>query len=238
MKFAVAKEHRDFFRKHHRIEFDGLLSKEQCQKLLDAKNAIVSERLHTSSANLKLMLGDDLLMAGYDLWRGNAAAKRIILQKPFAEIASELIELKPLRIGYDQFIPSFSSLGSIISNRYRDWLFQATTLEEMSAMQGVLCGLMLCLSEPKKENVETPAEKTPGLFSTKAGNGIFFAPQLPLDFKELSKLQGFTYLMVVYVKGVSVYVKMEADPHTNEFRQLGYNFGDRLSDRHHPLVYV
>lgn len=236
MKFAVAKEHRDFFRKHNRIEFEGLLPVEQRDKLLGAKATIISERL-AAAGKAKTLPVDAVFKVGYDLWRGNADAKKIILQKSFAEIASELIELKPLRIAYDQLLPPLSSPSLAGSEDYREWLSSASTLNEISSVQGILCGLMLCLSQPQDAAVAAPSE-VPSIFATKAGNGVFFSPDAPLNFNELVNRQGYTYLMVVYTKSVSVYLKIDSDPHTNEFRRLGYNFGDRLSDRFHPLVYI
>lgn len=260
MKFAVAKEHRDFFRKHFCIEFEGLLLEEQCRKLVEEKNRILLERLHFPKIMLPALSPEDKFMAGYDLWRGSAAAKKIILQRPLAEIGSELVEQKPLRIGYDQLIPSYVPMKAEGSeNLYGTWLSEATTLQEISSIQGVVCGLMLCISQPQDvplenqdaplenqdaplENQDAPLEivedlgRANSLFSSKVGSGVYFTPECPLHFTEISKRVGYSYLMVVYARNVSVYTKVDADPHSKAFRDLGYNFGDRLSDRYHLIV--
>jgi len=107
------------------------------------------------------------------------------------------------------------------------------TLEDMSCIQGVLCGAIFCLSQPAEQE-ELPAST---LFSTKVGNGVYFSPQMQIPFNELIDREGYTYLMVVYTKASAVYYFQEKDPHVHDFKHWGYNFGDRLSDRLNPLVY-
>jgi len=251
MKFTVAKEHRDFFRKHFRIEFSNLFSVEQCEQLMAERLVILSERLNVSKANFNATSVSSQFMAGFDLWRGNAILKKLILQKSLAEVAAELLEVRALRMGYDQLIPDLSATAiSAPDDPYRNWLLQTSSLQDISSIQGIMTGLIICLKAPQLEDepIETastdleaktvtpPIVVTPSLFSTTPGNGVYFSPDAPLDFNDLAARQGYTYLLIVYTKATSVYCKRENDPHTNEFRQLGYNFGDRLSDRYHPLI--
>lgn len=248
MKFAVAKEHRDFFNKNFRIEFNNLFSKEQCDSFLIERMSVVSTRLNISKANFKTVSAGDQFMAGFDLWRGNNLLKKIIFQKNLAEAAADLLEVRSLRIGYDQLIPSFSSSISVKEDTYSYWLSQTTTLQDISSIQGIILGLMICIQAPDltdnpavsidKQNtlLESNTINPLNFFPTSPGNGMYFSPDLPLDLNSLKTQQGYTYLLITYAKGTSVYCKKESDPHTNSFRHLGYSFGDRLSDRYHPLI--
>lgn len=255
MKFTVAKEHRDFFRKHFRIEFSNLLTVEQCQQLMAERLVVLSERLKVSKANFKTTSPSNQFMAGFDLWRGNVALKKLILQKSLAEVAAELLEVRALRIGYDQLIPKLPTIGvSANDDPYRNWLSQTSTLQDISSIQGLMAGLIICLKAPQIAEIPIETLTTdleldqappplvptailaPSYFSTTVGNGVYFSPDAPLDFIDLQSRPGYSYLLIAYTKATSVYYKKENDPHTNEFRQLGYNFGDRLSDRYHPLI--
>ncbi|MBA3817152.1 MAG: hypothetical protein H0X29_11680 [Parachlamydiaceae bacterium] len=250
MKFAVAKEHRDFFNKYFRIEFNKLFSAEQCHQLMAERLVILSERLKVSKANFKTTSVNSNFMAGFDLWRGNGALKKIILQKSLAEIAADLLEVRALRIGYDQLIPSLPKIAIFEPNdAYNNWLSQTSTLHERSSIQGLMAGLIICIKAPvaevEQEHASDPATaeiiikpliEAPSFFSTTLGNGVYFSPETPLDFSDLASRRGYTYLLIAYSKGTSVYCKKDSDVHTNAFRPLGYNFGDRLNDRFHPLI--
>ena len=181
-------------------------------------------------------------MAGFDLWRANPLLKKVILQKNLAQISADLLEARSLRIGYDQLIPSLpSTTAAIQDDPYQMWLGQTSSLQEICSIQGVVSGLILCIKAPQDalsiaESEIKTATEAPSLFSTTLGNGVYFTADSPLDFSDLAARSGYAYLLITYAKNTSVYCKKENDPHTNAFRQLGYNFGDRLSDRHHPLI--
>jgi len=256
MNFSVIGEHRDFFRKHHWIECEGVLSASQ--------QAVLSREMATVlAARLKLPISkasaNQLFASGHDLWRGAAPLKKIILQKGLAEIAAELLEEKPLRFGYDQLFPPLASV-SMGADAYGAFLKQTLSLREISSIQGIVCGAMLCVVAPtinevideEVKIVDAPLESglmssqlssqpvpisSVPIFSTTAGNGIFFSPDTPISFEGLRSHSGGTYLLLVYTKPNAVYYRQDLDPHLHDFRNLGYNFGDRLLDRLNPLVY-
>lgn len=229
MKFAIASEHRDFFRKHQVIEFEGLLGEEQLKKLWLSVDAELKKRLKIEK-KLTLPSPLDLYLSGRDLWRTSAAIKTIVLSKDLAAIASELIEHSPLRIGYDQLIAAPATPSEHI------FKFQEPcTLETISCFQGVLGGLMLCLKGSATEDAST--DTPTALFSNKAGSGVFFHANTVLDFQQLNQHLDQRYLLIVYTQAKTVYAPNQLDPNVHFLKQLGYNFGDRLSDRWHPLVY-
>lgn len=239
MKFAVVKEHRDFFRKNQRIEFDGLLSPSQCEKFVEAQRSVLSDRLNVTNSETAALSMEKVYMTGRDVWRGSSVLKKLILQDALAAAAAELIELKPLRIAYDQLIPPRSTFSGPAKDLCLDWFATPKTLKEISCIQGVLCGLMLCVAEPPPTDVEMQiSEINTSIFPAKAGNGIFFSPDAAVDFMAPARLQGHTYVMVVYAQKSSVYYRQEGDLNLHALKKLGYNFGDRLLDRYHPLVYT
>ena len=79
MRFATSFEHRDFFSKNGYIEFEGLITLDECALLLSKE-------------------------PGRDLWRKDVLVKRISLRPQFGEIASVLSHKKTLRIGFDQLL--------------------------------------------------------------------------------------------------------------------------------------
>ncbi len=228
MRFAVAREHRDFFNKQGTVEFEGLLNAKQLVELVAAVDSTLALRLNIQASELSLQSSNALFMAGRDLWRANNAVKKIVMQRQFAELAIELIHKKTLRLGYDQFFPD--GAVAVLPG-------DSQNLLEISCLQGVQCGLMLCLRgaltpvEPV-EPVEEDCTPSP-LFSRQAGSGVFFNPEAPLNFQRSVG----QYLMIVYTSTSSVYLCKRTDPHANALKQYGYAFGDKLNDKCNPIVY-
>lgn len=235
MKFALAKEHRDFFNKHQIIEFDGLLSTEQLHDLVTGINATLANHLKIPVSELENQDPQQLFLSGRDLWRSSSILKKISTHRYFGEIASELIFQKPLRLGYDQFLPSPSPLSNKVDiGPYSTYLKRSATIEEVSCLQGILCGLMLCI---KGNDSSESDPETSDVFSKKAGNGIFFSNKAVINFENLFKHINQQYLMIIYTAGTSVYVHCDKDPLSFSLRDLGYSFGDKLQDKRNPIVY-
>lgn len=230
MKFSVTKEHRDFFRNRKWIECEGVLTDGQQIALREGVGEVFSRRLNKQYANAT---EDELFILGYDLWRGASAIKKTLLSKNLGEIASELIEKRPIRFGYDQYLPGGVDRAMQLGNAYAQILSLTPTLQEMSGIQGVLCGAIVCLKEGEALAQE-PSEES--VFPLKAGHMTFFSPDLPIPLSLLKDRPGYAYLMLTYVKSNAVYYLEPRDPHNHEFKKLGYNFGDKLNDTLNPLV--
>jgi hypothetical protein len=229
MKFAASSEHRDFFRKNQVIEFEDVISEKQLAALHSAIDAVCAARLSITTRLVEEKTPTELFRIGRDLWRASDAIKSTVVSKKLAEIASELLEIKPLRMGYDQLI--------VAPNAYAEPLFsQPQTLEEISSIQGILGGVMLCLKGRGLTEEETIPTFTNDLFSNKAGSGVFFRADTIIDFNQLTNHLGQRYLLVVYTHAVSVYIH-SSDPNAHFLKQFGYNFGDKLNDKLHPIVF-
>ncbi len=233
MKLAVNSEHRQYFRKNNHIEFDGLLNPVQLEEINRGLENVLAGRLNVKPQNVFRELPEKTFAAGRDVWRQDETLKKYVINKGLAEIASELIEYKPLRLAYDQFYPSIAHTPSVLfEGPYRSLIMQPRSLKEISCIQGLLCGLVLCLTgEPETETKEG------SIFPRTAGNGTFFNVEAVLDFHELFQEQTHRYLMIVYTHATSMYLLEENDPQTHDLKRQGYVFGDKLLDKLNPLVY-
>ncbi len=240
MKFATAKEHRNFFQNHGWIEFEELISNDQLTLANQAIDQVLAERLNASPERLRLLPSEQLYLQGHDLWRSNSILRKLVTQTRFAEIASELIEKKPLRLGCDQLFPARhqqTQLSATAPQVYTHFLEQTTTLEAVSCLQGVTCGLMLSLGG--KETV--PFEKIPSegadIFPSQPGHVIFFRPNIPIKWDSLYLHEGQRFYLIVYTQMSAHYQLQPQDPHTHALKRLGYVFNDKLNDRLHPIIY-
>lgn len=232
MKFTVDSNHLDYFKKNNAIEFDAVLTEKQLANLREHTKRVLAFRLEGEK-----MTPENLFKAGRDLFRADAGIRNIVTQKHLAEIAFELTQQKPLRLGYDQFYPSFPPMPSFINqnqNPYFQFLSSQPTLLEMSSIQGIQCGLMICLRAEEEKQNEQDASL---IFSNKPGNAVFFNPSAIVNFDRLTSATGeSSYLLIVYVHAVSVYVLNTMDLNTHNLKTYGYSLGDRLSDKLNPVV--
>jgi len=232
MKFAVIGEHRDCLRKQGWIEFDELLTLDQLAIIEKETTLVLANRLKEPVNKIFKLPSEELFSSGKDLWRESQSLKKIVLSKTLAEVASELIEYKPLRYGYDLLLPSPSKPILYNQGSLSAILTQTPTLEEISCVQGLRCGLILCIQSSQPIDNENKS-----FFSNQPGNGVFFRPDTPIPFNELTKHAGNLYLMLVYTDAKAVYRMEPNDPHVNNFKKIGYNFGDKLTDTLNPLVF-
>jgi len=237
MKFAVDSNHRDYFQKNQAIEFDSLLDGKQLNIIENHIKKALAIRLGNTKDKTDSFLSENLFMAGRDLFREDPAIRKMISQKHFAEIAFELIQQKPLRLGYDQFFPS-PPMQQILDHHqspYCHLLKSRPSLQEMSSLQGVLCGLMICIRAELTENDNTIQEGTT-IFSRKAGNGVFFSSSAAVNFADLIKCTDCSYLLVVYVHSSAVYILNTLDPNVYALKEYGYSLGDKLTDKLNPII--
>ena len=247
MKFATAKEHRDFFQKNGWIEFEDFISNEQLILINQSINQVLSDRLKVTPQRLRTISSENIYMQGRDLWRSNSPLQKFISQPRFGEIVSELVEKKVFRLGYDQLLPAryqvqFSESTSKI---YTKFLEQSLTLEAVSCLQGVTCGIMFALGEIENQEStnEMPAsgsgDNSEGInvFPSKPGRVIFFQPNVNINWHELYSNPGQSFYLIVYTQATAHYQLQPQDPHTHDLKRLGYIFNDKLSDKLHPIVY-
>jgi hypothetical protein len=226
MKLATAKEHRDFFQQKGRIEFADLFNKDQLVKWNQALDETFQLRGISSSP-------ENRFINGHDLWRFHAELRRLTLQPQLAVLAAELSGIKPLRLGYTQFFPSYQEPIQITKDLiYAHFLSKTMTLEQFSSIQGLVGGAMICLSAGAHSE---KLEET--IFPQQAGHVTFFKPDIQLDLSHLYLQPEHRYYLIVYTHAMAQYIAKPDDPHMHALKHLGYIIYDRLNDKLHPIAY-
>lgn len=234
MKFSVSYEHRQFFQQNQYIEFDELLSEHQLTELKKAIDSVLANRLSMDEASISKQPADKLFAVGHDLWRANDSIKKFITHPQLTTTAAELVETKELRLGYDLLIPQLTRRFHLTKGErsLEVFLEKSHSLDEMSGLQGIACGLLICLSAPLK--VELSSNEP--YFPTVPGNGVFLSPELVVEFQKIAPQQS-DYLLIVYTYSTAFYYLNEINPHAHALKHLGYHFGDKLTDKLNPIVF-
>lgn len=213
MKFTIAKEHKDFFHKNGFIEFEQFIPASQIDQVNKITFALGNKP-------------DEQFSRGFGLWRSHPELRKFISQPKICEIVVELFEKKPLRIGYDQFLPSsndplFQEYGQ---TPYYKFIREHASLEQISSIKSILCGVLISLSTSTSKD---------SFFPSQAGNAVFIDPKKEIDF---SKLQSPCYL-IVYTQEKSYYEPQPKDPHATIWKEWGYAFHDHLNEKLNPIMY-
>lgn len=234
-KFELAKEHRLHFERHQILELEGMLTPLQIHQLKEKIDRIVS---YSSSSNWKQSFSPERhFKEGRDLWRKDPAIRKFVSDKELAKIASELLGGKFLRLGYDQLLPNMvldPSETMLMNSPYASLLSKPATLEEISCIQGALCGVCICLRSA--ECIEESLAPRNSPFSMHEGNAVFFSADKSIDFSELKRCPKQEFLLIVYAAKTSLYIPNELDAHQHAFKKIGYVFGDRLNDELNPVI--
>jgi hypothetical protein len=216
MKFCLTKEHRRHFDEKGYIEFEGIIDEKTLAKIRQGIGAALEER-----KNLK----SPVAIYTRDLWSSTATLGAWIKKSSLAEIASELFYQNTLRFGFDQFITSETNF---ISEK------GPTSLQELCSLQTLTGAFLVCLEEPK----QPLSDLEPMSLPKKAGNGTFFAIDKPLLTSDmLATASDGKYLLIGFSTAITVYIANPRDPGNLSLRELGYNFGDKLQDKTHPILF-
>lgn len=230
MKFAVAPQQKSFFKHNQYIELDGLLNENTFQALKDGIKKTLALRLNTDESRLDKCTAQQLFTAGHDIWRSQNDVKKAIANTQMGEILYELFDERPLRLGYDLVLPSerYASFSGAEPLHYSKYIENDRLLERMGSIQGVLGAVIFCLEAPSH-----PLEGWPSA----VGNVLVVSNNYQIPLQNLQSHTGALYLIAVYCRDRSVYVMQSTDPHTNSFKQAGYNPGDRLNEKNNPVIY-
>lgn len=221
MKFHIEEGQCAQFREKGSVELANVLLEEEAATLATTYKLLVEKKWgKTKKEYLSL---EEYLLAGKDLWRTDATAKRQVCSRACPEVVSQLTRKTPVRLGTTQL---FYGLPQHVLNSAA---LQTHSLEQASSFQGVLAGLILCLQPGKvPEGSSLPQQ---------AGNGLFFNAHLPLDTNALVHAEGGLYLLIVYLSDRALYVEHPQDLLNNYPKQFGYFYGDRLKEEHYPILF-
>jgi len=211
---VILPEHREFFFRNNYIEFEGLITNEQSELLAEDVSAVLSKRMNVPQKYLNEYSAENAFRSGRDVWRDSAAIKKIVCRHQLAEIAAIITRNKSVRLAYDQVV-----FGGVPAYE------EEPSLLDVSCFTGMVCGLLLCISKGSDAEVSEYLPKQPG-------NGIYITTEFPM------KIEGNgIYLLIVYTKPLSNYIKKDGDLNTHTLKSLGYVFGDNLRKEFHPMVY-
>lgn len=232
MKYTIASEHRDFFRKNQIIEFEDIVSKDQLHKINAEIADIVSKRQGLAKDKFDKISSGNKFLQGRDLLRESPVLKKAYAQ--FAEYAAALSEKNGLRFGCDQYLPWIHSSNLPIDRTSYSSLFkQPMTLNDFISLKDIICGFILCLNEAPQEAIEA---ENPLPFPHKDGSAVFVGPEHLLNFRELSETMGANYLLIVFAESAATYDPKAADPFANQLKHMGYIPGEKLKEKTHPLL--
>lgn len=230
MRHALSSKQSSFFADKGFIELEGVLSPIQCHSLLQEAESVRSQRLKG-----KRLQKEQRLFAGRDLWRSSDLLRREVCSVSLARLGSELFQNKPLRLAYDQL---WDSLDCACFPKAHH------TLDELTCIQGLVGGVMLCLQKKNQEEPDVPelakksdSEIVADVFAKEVGSAVYFLSTVPLNLLSVAQEKGSSYLLVAYAGLRPVYTYRAEDPHTHGLKDLGYAFGDVLKEETHPLVY-
>ena len=241
MKFALNKEIKDFFNQNGWINFDDFVPETKLIHINKKIDEVLAKRINIPSYRLSQIHAEILYNHGHDLWRNDPELKQFICQKSFVEIASELIEQKPLRLGYDQLLPSFATDSHLYLHDkdkkiYEPFIFQNTTLEEISSLDNILAGALVALEE-RASTAISDSNEGKDIFPVLSGQVTFFKPDILVDWSRIAHYHPQRFYLIVYTGSHSSYIVKPKDPQGHYLKHLGYIINDKLNDKLHPIVY-
>ncbi len=203
MHIELPHAHLNFFHKHQFLELEEFLTPEQ-----------VAEYRIKTFADF-----DDAYLNGRDLWRKSETTKKLVCNRDLASCAAKLTETPSLVLAFDQALATYESSTLELAE-------QPVTLQDISNVSHLACGVMINLSNTTLEPSENPFPDTPG-------GVVFIAPDLELDFK---KIAASPTLLIAYANVKPLYIQNKLDPHAHALKSLDYAFGDHLKINTHPLL--
>ncbi len=241
MHHALAKEHRDFFQKHGWIEFDDLLTGEQIVILKQGIEEALSKRLELPPSLLAQLNPEQIFSQSRDLWRTSENLRKVISNKKFGAIVSELIGKRTLRLGFDFYLPPLQSSHdhSSLSSPFLQFINASSTLQQISCIDNTLCGILLCLSHTSKKEQQTILNDTTpdDLFPKSVGSAVFINTHTEFDRRQITLHPNCTYYLIVFAQNISHYIEQTGDPHGSYLKRQGFVYNDRLNDRSHPIIH-
>lgn len=222
MRFAITADHREFFTKHHFIEFEQLFSLHDIETLhIQAENTIAM-RLGTTVKQLKHRTASEVYQAAYDLWRDNKAIKKITHKHSLATLAADLLQVTPLRYGFDQY---FTLTKEAVFPYHAP-----SSLQDISCLSPLAGALLVPLQD-------LPASLSFFPMPLKRGHTLFISPTFLLPWPQLFSSSGVCFLLIVFAHEKTRFCAYSHDPYAASLKKLGYVFNEILNDKLHPILY-
>ena len=215
MEFVIDSNQNFYFDKNGYIEFVDFFSNKEFELLSKCIVSVLKNRLYVPDASSYLN--------GRDLWRDSKDLKRVLLKSGIGKVTSQLIHQKSLRLAADQWIHG----GTAVPLK--------ETLAKSFPFQGTELGIMVAVDNSTLYSIESPIDSP--IFPKTSGHTVFFKGDLAFDFAPFASAPAIcSYYLIVVTQAKAVYMLQENDPCTHSLKQLGYGFGDKLSDVDHPYL--
>ncbi|MBS0607243.1 MAG: hypothetical protein KF898_06105 [Parachlamydiales bacterium] len=225
MRFALNSDHKDFYSKNGFIEFEDFLDANSVAALQKEIDTTLCARLKTSSIRMAELPRSAIFDSGFDLWRDNATLKHTLFKATFSEIAAQLFQAPLLRIAFDQYLDTGTGSESPLST--------SLSLNDLSCANPLSGALILRLSELPVD----PCDPQTCPIPSKAGSAIFLSPDKVIPWKDLFSQKDLRLMILAYGFKKTFYRLCKNDPHTHQWKKLGYVFGDLLKDNLHPILF-
>lgn len=207
MKLTISSQQREYFETSQVLELEGLFSHADVFSLFENIELVLSERLKCPLEQIRKESPEKLFDAGRDIWRANNVVRKLITSPRLCSLPSILLEEKPVRLAYDIYIEPTNA----------NFLSPTRPFAEICCIQGVIGGMCICLEGEKEGNIKV------------------FSRDYEID--PMQMFAGKPFLMVVYSRASSLFLRKLEDPMTVPFRALGYRYGDRLLGTINPIVF-
>lgn len=160
--------------------------------------------------------GKELYLSGHDLFRKNKALSKISLNHSLATAFASLLEKNHLQIAFDQaFSPHMRPLLPK----------EPISLETLSAIKPLAGGILF-----------TTGNTTGHPVLEKKGSALLFTSDFLLDFTYLFEIPHPLFLIAYCAPG-AVFHHESHDPAIYELKTIGYEYGDKIRNDTHPLVF-
>lgn len=207
MKLSVSSQQHEYFQAQHLIVFEGVLTKEELSELESNIDKALAGRLKRTVDQVWRESPEKLFLAGLNLWQSSIPIRKLITSSRLSSVASQLLNQKPMRMGYDLYIKPGNT----------QFLEPLRSFHEICCIQGLLGGVLICLE------------------GEKAGNMAVFGPELQINPALI--FDGKPFLLVTYAHPTSLFIRKTSDPMYLVMQELGYRYGDRLTDALNPIIY-
>ena len=211
MKFLILQIEINFFEKEKFIEFTNVFSETRINDLEnEIDNLCFQTPVLSRSNQLKVLR---------DLFRRSNLIKKTLLNKNLIQILKILTKKEKSRLLFD--------LAIVDSFEYP--FDKTSTLDELFSFQGLTLGVLIKLDKNKSTDLN--------YLPKKRGNITFFKSSLPINLSQIYHLRKQKFLLIGFGNTNTIYKLNKNDANVNYLKEFGYNFGDQLKDKSHPLIF-
>lgn len=126
-------------------------------------------------------------------------------------------------------------LDLVITEKDKAKYKEPVYFRQLFSYTGIALGL--CINISSREITRDPIDSTSTcLFPSKPGSGTFFKASKALDFSYLQPDE--KQLLMIFCFTDSRYKLNPFDPFAHDVKKEGMAFGDKLSEKFHPLIYI